>query len=254
MSAERGDPVQIAAQIFRQRYPEAQIIFLAGSTVRKEANASSDLDLIVVFEKLPRAYRESFYFQGWPVEAHVHDLETLKYFFFDELPSGNPPTLCMVAEGVEVPGPTTLSQSLKQAARNLLDAGPPPLSKAEDERARYIITSIAGDLRHSRSKDEMIASGTLLYEKVAYYYFRTRRLWAYSGKLLPRSLYKADAGFAAEFCAAFAELFNGQAERVLRLVEELLAPRGGLLFDGYSYAAPPNWRRPITSRKQPPGS
>jgi hypothetical protein len=249
VSIERPDPINVAAQLFRERYKGALIIFLAGSVIRKQATASSDLDMIVLFEKLPNAYRESFIFQGWPVEVFVHDLETLKYFFMDEIPLGNPSTMHMVGEGLEVPGPTPLSQSLKQVARSLLDAGPPPFSRAENDRIRYMITSLVSDIKHPRTRDEMVAAGTLLYERLAYYFFRTHGLWSHSGKLLARGLYEADASFAAEYSAAFTELFNGRPERIFKIIEELLAPHGGLLFDGYRYDAPPTWRIPIAGKK-----
>lgn len=249
MSTERPDPVAVAAQLFRERYKGALIIFLAGSVIRKQATASSDLDMIVLFEKLPNAYRESFIFQGWPVEVFVHDLETLKYFFVDEIPLGNPSTMHMVGEGVEVPAPTPLSQSLKRAARSMLDAGPPPFTREENARIRYMITGLVSDIKHPRMTDEMVAAGTLLYERLAYFYFRTHGLWSHSGKLLARGLYEADPSFAAEFSAAFKELFNGSPQRLFKLIEELLAPHGGLLFDGYRYDAPPTWRIPIAAKK-----
>ena len=62
----------------------------------------SDLDLVVVFQKLENAYRESSRFDNWPVEAFVHDSETLNYFFQMDRVSGVPSLPNMVNEGVEV--------------------------------------------------------------------------------------------------------------------------------------------------------
>jgi hypothetical protein len=107
--------IEITNQILTSKYPNARLIFLAGSIVRSEGTSFSDLDLVVIFDKLPAAYRESFYFQGFPVEAFVHDPETLNYFLHDvDRPSGIPSLAQMILEGVEVPKPSELSGSLKE--------------------------------------------------------------------------------------------------------------------------------------------
>ena len=72
--------ITVTSEIRAERYPRSDVIFLAGSLVRGGGTATSDLDLVVVFERLPSAYRESFQFRQWPVEAFVHDPETLRYF------------------------------------------------------------------------------------------------------------------------------------------------------------------------------
>jgi predicted nucleotidyltransferase len=246
MSTTKPSPIETARLLFREKYSDALIIFLGGSAQKKETTTdSSDLDLVVVYEKLPHAYRESYIFRGWPVEVFIHDLETLKYFFLDDIRSENPATVVMVGESIEIPGPTPLSVSLKNAARIILEGGPPPLSVEEDERIRYIITTLVNDIRNPRSTHELIGAGTQLYERVSYYYFRQNRKWMSSGKLLSRKMYAMDAPFAEEFCAAFADLFKGNSEKVLRLVETLLEPSGGLIFANYRYDAPPHWRIPI---------
>jgi hypothetical protein len=90
-----------ALDIAKQRYGTAKVTFLAGSFVRGEATSTSDLDLVVVYEQVPQAYRESFMHGDWPVEAFVHDPETLRHFFLEvDRPSGIPSLPTMVMEGV----------------------------------------------------------------------------------------------------------------------------------------------------------
>jgi len=49
------------------------------------------------------------------------------------------------------------------------------------------------------------------------------------------------------YCRAFQSLFqDGEVGQVIQLTEELLAPHGGLLFDGYRSDAPPSWRTVLT--------
>ena len=78
----KKEPRSAVTEILAEKYPEARVVFLAGSVVRGEDTETSDLDLVVIFDRLPQAYRESFIFGGWPVEAFIHDPETLRYFFY----------------------------------------------------------------------------------------------------------------------------------------------------------------------------
>ncbi len=115
----------MANAIHANRYPDAVAIFAAGSIVRGEGTPFSDLDLVVVFAELPCAYRESFRFGGYPVEAFVHDPATLEYFFLDADRSSGVPTLPqMFVEGIEIPGPSEMSRSLKRRAAAVIEAGP----------------------------------------------------------------------------------------------------------------------------------
>jgi len=102
-----SSPTKVAKEIFSTRYPDARVVFLAGSIIRGEETPHSDLDLVVIFDKLPNAYRESFHLWGFPVEAFVHDPETLNYFMLElDRPAGIPSLAQMVLEGIEVPDPS----------------------------------------------------------------------------------------------------------------------------------------------------
>jgi Nucleotidyltransferase domain. len=241
-------PSKVAKEIFESKYPTASAVFLAGSIVRCEGTPYSDLDLVVIFDKLPAAYRESFYFRDFPVEAFVHDPETLNYFFYEiDRPSAIPSLAQMILESVEVPAPNDLSRSLKRLAATVIELGPQQLSDEDIRKLRYTITNLVDDIRQPRSKDELTGSGAALYEALADCYFRTNNLWSGKDKSIPRILKKADADLCSRYCSSFEELFaDGRPERVIALAEEILRPVGGLLFDGYKLAAQATWRRPLT--------
>ena len=185
---------EVARENLARKYPHASVIFLAGSIVRGEGTPFSDLDLVVVFDKLPVAYRESFHFQGFPIEAFVHDPETLNYFLHEvDRLSGIPALAQMILEGVEIPEPNKFSQSLKELAASIMELRPPILSEEEIRNSRYNITNLVDDMRQPRSKAELVASGTELYQALADYYFRTNNLWSAKGKSIPRILEQADA-------------------------------------------------------------
>ncbi len=245
--------INVADEIRKHKYLEAQIVFLAGSFVRGENTPYSDLDLVVVFHRLPNAYRESFYFQGYPVEVFAHDPETLNYFITDQHSSGVCVMAQMILEGIELPEPSTLSQQLKQLAASVINSSPPKLSEENLRQMRYTITDLINDLRQPRSQDEAIATGTLLYEALANGYLRVNGHWKAKGKSIPRKLKLVDSDLYSQFCDSFAELFaRGETEKVIALTEEILKPVGGFLFEGYQQDADKESRRPLEKPFKPP--
>jgi predicted nucleotidyltransferase len=238
MDTPRLSPEETAQGIFRERYEGARVLFLGGSVLRGEATPASDLDIVVVYERLPNAYREAFVYGGWPVEAFVHDAGTLEEFFEMDRRRGLPSLMSMVWEGVEVPGASEFSSGLKRRARELLEAGPPPWDEEELTLRRYRLTDWVDDMRFPRSGEELVATGAWLYQDAAEFYFRTRGMWSAHSKTIPRRLRAADADFAGRFLRAFDALFaEKRQEAAVALVEELLEPFGGLLFEGFRKAA-----------------
>ncbi|HEV7904345.1 MAG TPA: nucleotidyltransferase domain-containing protein [Pyrinomonadaceae bacterium] len=247
MNETRISPEEAALEIFHARHAEARVLFLAGSVLRGEGTPASDLDIVVVYEHLPVAYRESFMHRGWPVETFVNDAETLNYYLLESDPqTGFPSMANMVVEGREIPEPGEFSQALKRVAAAALAAGPPAWSAEDLRRMRYMLTDGVDDLRHPRSDLELVATGARLYEAVADFYLRSLTLWSAKGKAIPRRLREVDAAFAARFCGAFETLFAGKrAEEVVALAEEMLEPFGGFLFDGYKLDAESGKRKPL---------
>jgi hypothetical protein len=239
--------IKIANEIRAAKYREAKVVFLAGSIVRGEGTPASDLDLVVVFEHLPHAYRESFYFGGFPVEAFVHDPETMNYFITErELKSGVCVMAQMVSEGIEIPESSEFSLRLKQLAASVINSRPPKPSEEGLRQMRYNITNLIDDIRHPRSKAEAVATGTALYDALANCYLRTNDFWAAKDKSIPRKLKLTNPDFSSRFCDCFERLFaDGQTADVIALAEEILEPVGGFLFEGHKLDAPTDNRKPF---------
>lgn len=236
---------RITARLCAERYPGSAAAFLAGSHVRGEATKSSDLDIVVVFDRLPNAYRDSFLFETWPVEVFVHDPQTLAYFFeeFDRR-TGVPSLATMVSEGIAIPAATDFSNSLKQFADSVLEAGPPAWSDEDRSASRYAISNLIDDLKEPRSAHEALAVLTSLYPALATHYFRTRNLWSASGKSIARALRNHDDAFATRYLESFETAFAGNGTGdVIDLAAEILKPDGGYLFSGYRRDAPASWRK-----------
>jgi len=245
-SPGRPSPEQAAQAFLSEHHPRASLLFLAGSVRRGEATAHSDLDLVVIYPELPQAWRESRHFAGWPIEAFVHDPETLHYFFQQvDGPSGVPSLMQMVTEGLALPSPSALSEQLRHLAHRVLAQGPPPWRQAELDASRYAISDSLDDLLAPRNPAELRASATRLYAQVSSHFLRAQGHWDATGKAIPRQLQKHDPAFAERFEAAFAEVFERQqTEAVKHLCQDLLEPFGGLLFAGYQCQAPAEWRLP----------
>lgn len=232
--------------IHAERYSGSEVIFLSGSIIRGESTSTSDLDLAVIFRRLENAYRESFRFDDWPVEAFVHDPETLNYFFKADRATGVPSLANMISEGIEVPETSNFSYFIRALARSALAEGPPPWKKLDVDNSRYAITDILDDLHEPRSRAEQIASATVLFDQLASHFLRSRQLWSAKGKTIPRRLREVDSEFAVRFEESFQALFTtGHATQVITLAEEVLERSGGRLFEGHKLAAPPDWRQAL---------
>lgn len=255
---ERPKALEAAKFIKETRYKDASLILLAGSVVRGDETAYSDLDVVVIYENLKHARRESFIENGWPVEAFIHDLETLRYFFYKvDAPSGIPALPQMVLEGIPIPEKTTIENEVKSMAKRLLTDGPGILSTENLDRMRYSITDLVDDLRETKNNEELVATGSRLYEILADFYFRSNNKWSANRKMIPRNLLLIDKSLAKKFADSFDNLFQkGNPKDVISLSEELLKPYGGFLFDGFNMDAPNNWRlkddkRDLTFKSRP---
>ncbi len=242
---DRADPRDAATQVLAGRFPDAELAFLAGSVVRGEATATSDLDLVVVHAQIEQAFRITFSDHGWPIEAFVHDPGTLRYFMEEvDRPRGVPSLPAMVAEGIPLPSPSALSDRLQRQAADILGAGPPPLADEELASRRYALTDLADDLVEPRSAAEARATGVRMYAGFADFILRARGEWSATGKSVPGRLRTVDAELAKRFDDAFAALFGeNDSDPVITLLESVLAPYGGRLREGYEVRAPAQWRK-----------
>src|SRR6202046_4003367 len=217
---------------------------LAGSVARGTATHASDIDLVLIFERLGHAWRETVTINGIAVEIFAHDPETLAWFFDqDRRIAGTCSLAAMISEGVAVTPPGPLIARAKALAAAAMALGPPPLDAEDIARRRYIITDLAEDLRGGGTPGEIIAAAARLYEQLGDLILRSSGQWSGSGKALARRIEHSDPALAMRFEHAFGALFrHGHTAQILGLVEELLAPLGGPLSAGYYSAAPPGWR------------
>ncbi|AFS70565.1 nucleotidyltransferase domain-containing protein [Exiguobacterium antarcticum] len=225
---------QSARLIIETRYPDCDAALLAGSFVRGQATATSDLDLIVFNESVADSYRESFTSDGYPVEAFIHSSTTIRDFFRQDRERGRPSIQRMVTEGLVLRNHALLAPLKAQAQTELL-AGPPVLSLAEADRARYFLTDLLDDFIGVTDRTEGLGIAARLLEQATDFRLRTSGHWTGQGKWLIRSLAIVDPVEAKRLTDAFEVYFRmDKKQPVIDLVEQWLDAQGGRHFEGFS--------------------
>lgn len=236
----KNEPLAIIQKLIKEHYPDAKAIFWAGSVSEGRGTSASDLDLVIVFEKVANAYREAFVYDGWPIDAFIHDLDTLRYFF-EESRTGNGISglSYMILNGREVTNPSVFSKNVKTLAQEVLNAGPATWDQTQIDKERFLITDVLDDIKYPVGRDEQIASAAWLLEALGQFYFRSQNKWCASGKSIIRYLKSDNPNLALEFTEAFEGLFQtGYSAALELLVKKILEPYGGLFWNEFRSDSP----------------
>lgn len=228
------DPVNAAHKFVDKYYPDCQGAILAGSVVRGEATETSDLDIVIFDRTLSSSYRESLIELDWRIEIFVHNLTSYRQFFSSDCERARPSLPRMVVEGIVVKDDGIIV-SIKQEARALLEKGPEEWPAKTIEMKRYFITGVLEDLIGSSQREEELFIANTLAELVSEFVLRTNRRWVGTSKWTVRALKSYDERFAKEFVEVFDVFYQtGDKSSIIRLVDEILNPYGGRLFEGFS--------------------
>lgn len=239
-AVERRIAPDAVAQQVVQRYPGAEAIFLAGSVVRGESTATSDLDMVVVTVHDHKApYRASLILEQWPVELFVHTPESLERFFQQDIAARYPSLPQMCTEGILMTPDGAAGERIKVRAQALLDQGPPALGDADILQYRYALTDLLADLEGSVSAIETPFILQRLLTLAIDAYLGYHRAWSGRGKWLWRALLRANPAAAEQLEKALRANDINQASRAIQdWVEKMvLTPLGGPLFEGYHLSA-----------------
>jgi hypothetical protein len=237
--------ISTAEHALGSRFPEAACAFVAGSILRGQGTVASDIDLVVIYDRLDAAWRESFIDGGFPVEAFVHDPETLGWFIDQDIELGYPIMADMVATGRVIGSDVVRANTLKAYAAGIISNGPPPLATKRRDLLRYVITDMLDDLRGTRSLAEIRAIAAQLFQPLADLTLLGRGTWSGKGKWIPRLLATLDRQLAQQFDDAFRLAAEGNSAAILALADNELARHGGAFFAGDKRQAPGNARRAV---------
>ena len=240
------------------RWPDARVAIVGGSIARGEATPTSDIDLLLLFDHVDRAWRDTLKVAGQTVELFGHDAATFDYFCRAvDAPAGRMPLAGMVIDGVSVLPENALLRWLRDHAAALYAAGPPALTAEVLARRRYAITTMLEDLTDSTAPDETLAIAVGLYAELADFTLRAGGAWSGQGRHLARRLRAAAPDLAAALAQAMGEVASHPeaARRTFdRVVRAALAPHGGLLLEGFRLDAPAAWRSAGIAAPSVPGT
>lgn len=227
--------VREAAKLFIDKYfPDCQGALLAGSTVRDEGTATSDLDIVIFTKAVKSSYRESLIDFGWPIEVFVHTLTSYKHFFEMDYKNAKPSMQRMIVEGIILKDEGII-EAIKLEAKEILDQGPEKWTDEIITVKRYFITDVLDDFIGSTNRAEELFTANTLADLIQEFVLRTNGRWTGSSKWIIRSLKQYDEKFTDEFVESFDDYYkNGVKSKVISLTETVLEPYGGRLFEGFS--------------------
>lgn len=236
----------LAVRLVQARYPGAVAAVIGGSFATGRQTASSDIDLLLLFDHLDAAWRSTIIQDGRTVELFAHDLATFRYFCNEiDAPGGKVPLAMMVLEGENILPPGEDYLALRALAQAIHGEGPPALSTLQLLQRRYAITTALEDLVDSRHPGEAMAVACSLYGMLADLHLRAAGQWSGGGKHLFRRLQASDPIIAAQLDSAqrllASDLPAGQ-QAYAQVTGAILAPAGGPLLEGYELPAPAHWR------------
>ena len=228
------NPIEAGHQFIKVYFPHCQGALLAGSVVRGEATETSDLDIVIFDNTIHASYRESLIEFGWAIEVFVHNLISYKSFFESDCERARPSLPRMVLEGIVLKDEEIID-SIKKEAKEMLENGPAKWSTETIQIKRYFITDALDDFKGCSNRAEELFIANRLAELVSEFVLRTNRHWIGESKWLVRSLKQYDEQFAHQFVEAFDLFYKmGDKKQVIYLVESILEPFGGPLFEGFS--------------------
>lgn len=202
--------------------------------IRGEGTETSDLDLVIFDQSVRSSYRESLLDFGWAIEVFVHNLTSYQQFFEDDCKWARPSLPTMVSEGIILKDDGVV-ECIEKEAKRLLAKGPEEWSFETINTKRYFITDALEDFIGCSNRGEELFIANTIAELASEFVLRTNRKWMGASKWTVRSLRKYDEEFTKQLIEAFDHFYRtGSKTAVIQLVDYILQPYGGRLFDGFS--------------------
>ncbi|MEV5558988.1 cupin domain-containing protein [Nonomuraea wenchangensis] len=234
------DPVSVARALVEELFPGALYAFVGGSVLTERRTSTSDLDVVVVLDGLPRPYRESLRWRGWPVELFVNSETSLRAYLDRDFDRRQPSLARMCAEGAVLTDRTGgRASDLQTALGERLAAGPGGLSDGEAARARYVLSDLLDDLAGAGDPGERAFVAWQVVQDTARLALGFGRRWQGSGKWLLRELRAHDPELAERLLDV-----RDDPARLAAVASGVLERAGGRLWEGYRVEGDP-FHRPL---------
>ncbi|MEV0278783.1 nucleotidyltransferase domain-containing protein [Streptomyces sp. NPDC050610] len=234
---DHDTPVTQALDLIEDRFPHALGAILGGSAAQGRAAPTSDLDVAVLLPSEGTSRREVVRHDGRLAELFLHTLKDVPEHFERDRVLRRGTVLFIYDQGLPLTDPFGHVARTRAQARAVLAAGPPPLTAAEWQRGRYVLTCFMDDLADTAPTEryEQLSLADSVLREAAHLLIAHHGGWTGIGKWLPRRLLDADPvrgralldGHRAAAEHADPAPLASAAERVLDAV-------GGPLREGYT--------------------
>jgi hypothetical protein len=223
----------VANAFINEHFPTCNVAILAGSYVRGDQTATSDLDIVVIDDSYQSSFRQSFIYEEYPIECFVHNNKSLLDFVNSDIQRARPSLLKMIVEGVILIDDGSAS-SLKQKMNKLLSDGPTSLTEEQKQLKQYFLTDLLEDFEGATKREEEIFIAMRLAESLHEFILRMNNKWIGSGKWVYRALKKYDQYEADNlYQAVDSFLKDNNKVPLINLTDNWLNQFGGRLFEGF---------------------
>ncbi|CAM3643014.1 nucleotidyltransferase domain-containing protein [Marinicrinis lubricantis] len=230
---QTNEPMTAAKACVEERFPDAKLAVLGGSTASGLWNVKSDLDIVIIDDTEPYPFRQSFMYGSWPVEVFLMTSRTYMHFFEESVEKANPTLLRLVAQG-KVLVDHGIGEPLIRKAAKLLQDGPGEAGFGELDELRYWVTEQLEDFAEASDPGEALFSLHKLTDQLQRLILRSKGCWTGDGKWIARCLKEADEPLYLRLISALEAYHrDGRKEPILALAEDVLEPLGGRFFEGY---------------------
>ncbi|MFD5185174.1 nucleotidyltransferase domain-containing protein [Streptomyces sp. NPDC058372] len=194
--APAHDPAASALRLVEARYGDGLAAVLGGSAAGGRFTARSDLDIAVLLPDDGRDRRETVHHEGRSAEVYLNTPDDLRRLFAEGRANRRATMAFLYADAVPLHDPHGLAAGWRREARELIEAGPGPLTDAERDDSRYLLTDLAEDLADTEAPGadpyEQLALADRTLREAAHLLSAVRGAWNGAGKWLPRRLRTAD--------------------------------------------------------------
>jgi len=236
---DRPEPYDAAVSFLDEHFPDAVAAFLGGSVVTEHRTPTSDLDITVVMADLPTPYRETFWHEGWLVEAFVHTRDSLDYYFERDEERRVRTMFRLCSDSVVVVDRAGTAAEIRQHAAERLEAGPPEPSQEQVDTLRYSLSSLLDDLAGADREDELAFISGQVLGQAAELALLAAGEWSGIGKALARELGAFDPDLAERLVNAHRMVVTeGDTAPLYRCALQVLDSAGGPLLAGFRQEAP----------------
>jgi predicted nucleotidyltransferase len=227
-----------------RRYPGHSFLFFHGSWAKGEAREGSDVDLIVVYEKQIKPYRETYYEENYLFDVFLMDAESLHLNIQTSKQIGQYAMLNSLCDCITLPKSTKISDHLLSLARKIASSSDWPIPNRDS--IRYFLGCLLKDLRACSEENERNFLAADLYQTLMTVTLMLRGRGGHTSKHVARELRRVDPNIQSQLDHALKlSLISGETSLLIELGNAVLEKLGGELKAGFKVMLKESGRLPL---------